>query len=177
MPAKKGKSGQDRREFLLELLKNSSEPLKAAQLAKITEVSRQVIVQDMALLRAKEEPVLSTSQGYIYLRGSSNQGVKRVIFSRHTVQDTERELTLLVDLGVKVLDVGIKHSYYGEILRPLNLKSRLDVKEFLSQMTQQDDHLLSALTNGLHLHTLEAPSTELLDKACKILAKEGFLVE
>lgn len=177
MPAKNGKSGQNRRQFLLELLIKSSEALKAAQLAEITGVSRQVIVQDIALLRAKEEPVLSTSQGYIYLKDSSHQGVKRVIFSRHTAQDTERELTLLVDLGVQVLDVGVKHSVYGEIFRPLNLRSRHDVKNFLSQMTQKDDHLLSALTNGLHLHTLEAPSTELLDKACKALTQEGFLVE
>ncbi|AHF06092.1 transcription repressor NadR [Desulfitobacterium metallireducens] len=177
MSAKKEKSGQERREFLIELLKKSSEPLKAAQLAKITEVSRQVIVQDMALLRAKEEPVLSTSQGYIYFKDSLLHGVRRVIFSRHSAQDTERELTLLVDFGVQVLDVGIEHSVYGRILRPLNLKSRLDVKNFLSQMTQKEATLLSSLTSGLHLHTLEAPSVEVMDKACKALEEEGFWVE
>lgn len=177
MPAKKEKSGQERRDFLLELLKKSTGPLKAAQLAQITGVSRQVIVQDMALLRAKKEPVLSTSQGYIYFKDSSHQGVQGVIFSRHSSQDTERELTLLVDLGVHVLDVGIEHSVYGKIHRPLNLKSRLDVINFLSQMTQKEANLLSSLTDGLHFHTLEAPSTEVLDKACKVLTKEGFLVE
>lgn len=177
MSAQKGKSGQERREFLLELLKKSSEPLKAAQLAKISGVSRQVIVQDMALLRAKEEPVLSTSHGYIYFKDSSLQGVRRVIFSRHSAQDTGRELTLLVDLGIQILDVGVNHSVYGKILRPLNLKSRLDVKNFLSQMMQKDASLLSSLTDGLHLHTLEAPSVEVMDQACKVLAEEGFWVE
>lgn len=177
MPAKKGKSGLERREFLLEMLKKNSEPLKAAQLAQITGVSRQVIVQDMALLRAKEEPILSTSQGYVYINDSPSQDVQRVICSRHSAQDTKRELTLLVDLGITVLDVGVDHSVYGKIFRPLNVKSRLDVQNFLSQMTEKEATLLSSLTDGLHLHTLEAPSVELLDKACKVLAEEGFLVE
>lgn len=103
MPRKKGQSGTERRECLLEMLKKSKEPLKAAQLAELTGVSRQVIVQDMALLRAKVEPVIATPQGYIYFKDSPLQGVQRVIFSRHSAEDTERELNLLVDLGVQVL--------------------------------------------------------------------------
>lgn len=175
MPTKEGQNGPSRRKFLLDLLKKSQEPLKAAQLAEITGVSRQVIVQDMALLRAKEEPVLATPQGYIYLKDSPPQGIQRIIFSRHSAEDTERELTLLVDHGVHVLDVGVEHSVYGKIFRPLKLKSRLDVKTFIAQMMQNDANLLSSLTGGLHLHTLEAPTEELLDRACNALAKDGFL--
>ncbi|OLN31551.1 transcription repressor NadR [Desulfosporosinus metallidurans] len=177
MPRKKGQSGTERRECLLEMLKKSKEPLKAAQLAELTGVSRQVIVQDMALLRAKVEPVIATPQGYIYFKDSPLQGVQRVIFSRHSAEDTERELNLLVDLGVQVLDVGVEHSVYGKIFRPLKLKSRLDIKKFISQMTQKDANLLSSLTDGLHIHTIEASSAEVLDKACKVLAEEGFLLE
>lgn len=177
MPRKKGQSGTERRECLLEMLKKSKEPLKAAQLAELTGVSRQVIVQDMTLLRAKEEPIIATPQGYVYFNEPSLQVVQRVIFSRHSAEDTERELNLLVDLGVQVLDVGVEHSVYGKIFRPLKIKSRLDVKNFISQMAQKDANLLSSLTDGLHLHTLEASSTDVLDKACKVLAEEGFLLE
>lgn len=176
MTEKKNQLGPKRRDFLLDLLKKSKEPLKAAYLAEITGVSRQVIVQDMALLRAGQEPVISTPQGYILLNDSSH-GVKRTIFSRHSMQDTERELTLLVDLGVQVLDVGVEHSVYGKISRPLNLKSRFDVKNFMSQITQKDTSLLSSLTDGLHIHTIEAPSAEMLDRACQVLTEEGFLVK
>ncbi|HVJ48486.1 transcription repressor NadR [Desulfitobacterium sp.] len=177
MPGKKSQSGPERREFILNLLKKNQEPLKAAHLAGLTGVSRQVVVHDISLLRAKKEPVIATSQGYIYLKDSPIQGVQRVIYSRHSAEDTERELNLLVDLGVQVLDVGVEHSIYGKIFRPLKLKSRLDVKNFISQMMQKDASLLSSLTDGLHLHTLEASSAEVLDKACKILAEEGFWVE
>lgn len=177
MPSKNGQSGLERREFILDLLKKNQEPLKAAYLAELTGVSRQVIVQDISLLRAKKEPVIATSQGYIYMKDSSFQGMRRVICSRHSAEETERELNLLVDLGVQILDVGVEHSVYGKIFRPLKLKSRLDVKAFISQVTQKDASLLSSLTDGLHQHTLEAPSAELLDKACKVLAEEGFWVE
>ena len=152
----------------------SKEPLKAAQLAELTGVSRQVIVQDMALLRAREEPIIATPQGYIYFKDSPLQ---RVIFSRHSAEDTERELNLLVDLGVQVLDVGVEHSVYGKIIRPLKVKSRLDVKNFILNMAKKDAMLLSSLTDGLHIHTLQASSDEVLEKACKVLADEGFLLE
>jgi transcriptional regulator of NAD metabolism len=121
------------------MLKMSKEPLKAAQLAELTWVSRQVIVQDMALLRAREEPIIATSQGYIYFKDSPLQ---RVIFSQHSAEDTERELNLLVDLGVQVLDVGVEHSVYGKIIRPLKVKSRLDVKKFILNMAKKDAMLL-----------------------------------
>lgn len=176
MPAKNGQTGQTRREMILGLLKKSQEPLKASQLAVIAGVSRQVIVQDIKLLRAEGASILATSQGYVCFEDSSVQGFQRVILSRHSPEETEQELTLLVDLGVHVLDVGVEHSVYGKIFRPLKLKSRLDVKTFMGQMTQNDASLLSSLTGGLHLHTLEAPSENLLDEACQVLAKEGFLV-
>jgi len=172
MPSKKGQSGTERRDYLLEMLKIRKEPLKAAQLAELTGVSRQVIVQDMALLRAREEPIIATSQGYIYFKDSPLQ---RIIFSRHSAEDTERELNLLVDLGVQIVDVGVEHSVYGKIIRPLNVKSRLDVKSFILNMAKKDAMLLSSLTDGIHTHTLQGSSDEVLEKACMVLAEEGFL--
>ena len=177
MTQKEGQSGRERREYLLDILKNHKEPIKAASLAKLTGVSRQVIVQDMALLRASEEPVIATPQGYIYITDSRAKGMQRVIYSQHAPLDTEKELNILVDHGISVLDVGVEHSVYGKIFRPLKLKSRLDVKKFIAQMAEKDAHLLSSLTGGLHLHTIEAATEEVLNEACEALSREGFLVD
>lgn len=100
MTRKEGKSGQERREYLLNVLRASKEPIKAASLAKLTGVSRQVIVQDIALLRASEEPVIATPQGYLYLTDIPAKGRQRIIYSRHAPSDTEKELNILVDHGV-----------------------------------------------------------------------------
>ncbi|AFM40008.1 putative small molecule binding protein (contains 3H domain) [Desulfosporosinus acidiphilus SJ4] len=177
MSQKEGLSGQERRDHLLKLLKNSKEPIKAAALAKLTGVSRQVIVQDIALLRASEEPVIATPHGYLYSSDFGPKGLQRIIYSRHSPSDTEKELNILVDHGVSVLDVGVEHSVYGNIFRPLQLRSRLDVKKFLVQMSENNAYLLSSLTGGLHLHTIEAPSEEVLKQVYEALKQEGFLVD
>lgn len=177
MSQKEGKSGRERRDSLLSILKNSKEPIKAVSLARLTGVSRQVIVQDIALLRASEEPVIATPQGYLYTSDIGQKGPQRIIYSHHSLSDTERELNILVDHGVSVLDVGIEHSVYGKIFRPLKLKSRLDVKKFMAQMAENNAYLLSSLTDGLHLHTIEAPTEEILNQVCETLTQEGFLVD
>ncbi|WP_407312971.1 transcription repressor NadR [Desulfosporosinus sp. SB140] len=177
MTQKEGQSGRERRDSLLSILKNSKEPIKAASLAKLTGVSRQVIVQDVALLRASEEPVIATPQGYLYSTEIAPKGLQKIIYSRHSPLDTEKELNILVDHGVSVLDVGVEHSVYGKIFRPLKLKSRLDVKKFMAQMEENNANLLSSLTGGLHLHTIEAPTEEVLEQVCNALTREGFLVD
>lgn len=177
MSQKESKSGRERRDSLLCILKNSKEPIKAASLASLTGVSRQVIVQDIALLRASEEPVIATPQGYLYASDIGTKGLQKIIYSHHSPSDTERELNILVDHGVSVLDVGVEHSVYGKIFRPLKLKSRLDVKKFMAQMAENNAYLLSSLTDGLHLHTIEAPTEEVLNQVCETLTREGFLVD
>jgi transcriptional regulator of NAD metabolism len=165
----------ERRQHLVALLKSRNDPIKASDLAKITGVSRQVIVGDIALLRAKNEPILSTPQGYIYTK-QENPGIRRVILTRHLPNEMEKELTILVDHGVTVIDVGIEHSVYGRILRPLGLKSRSDVRKFIVEMTKNSAPPLSTLTGGLHFHTVEASSKEDLDEACGELARAGYFV-
>ena len=56
----------DRREKLLNLVKRSKRPLSGTWLARKLGVSRQVIVQDVALLRAHGEQVHSTPRGYLF---------------------------------------------------------------------------------------------------------------
>ena len=57
--------GQERREQILKILKNRKEPVAGTELAKRLQVSRQIIVQDMALIRANGVDILSTNRGYM----------------------------------------------------------------------------------------------------------------
>ncbi|GAB7386345.1 transcription repressor NadR [Bacillaceae bacterium] len=169
-------SGEERRGQVLAWLKASGEPVTGADLAKRANVSRQVIVQDIALLKARNEPIVATPQGYFYLHAETEPKVKRVIACRHGEERMEEELNILVDHGVKVVDVIVDHPVYGEIRGSLMLASREDVRQFIKNMRQTDAPLLSALTDGVHLHTLEAPAETNLRKACAALEKAGILL-
>lgn len=169
--------GEKRREHVLMLLKLAHKPYTGVALSTQTGVSRQVIVQDIALLKAKNEPIVATPQGYLYMKTPKTQSKKRVVAVRHTPAETEKELNLLVDYGVKVLDVIVEHPFYGEIQGALMIQSREDVQLFLEKVKQTEAKLLSELTDGVHLHTLEGPSNMLLDKACEALEREGILLE
>ena len=57
--------GKDRRERLIALLQQADTPISGTELAKQLGVSRQVIVQDVALLRAENCEILSTNKGYL----------------------------------------------------------------------------------------------------------------
>lgn len=168
--------GEERRKYVLYVLKQATEPLTGAHLAKKVNVSRQVIVQDIALLKAKNEPIVATPQGYVYMSESPVQVKKRVIACQHEPEETEKELTILVDYGVNVLDVIVEHAFYGELKGSLMLKSRFDVQKFLQKIEQTNARLLSELTGGVHLHTIEGQSETQLDEACRALEEEGILL-
>ncbi|ULT55813.1 transcription repressor NadR [Neobacillus drentensis] len=170
--------GEERRSFILQQLKDSSEPLTGSELAAKTKVSRQVIVGDITLLKAKNEPIIATSQGYIYLKTSSSTPTfERTIACKHSPADTEKELNLLVDHGVLVKDVKIEHSVYGDLTASVMVANRHEVKRFMENITSTKASLLSELTGGYHLHTISASSLEVLDQAEQALKKEGFIIE
>lgn len=170
--------GEERRSILLQLLKDSPVPLTGSELASRTNVSRQVIVGDITLLKAKNEPILATSQGYMYLKQSPNSlSFERTIACRHSPQDTEKELNLLVDHGVLVKDVKIEHPVYGDLNASIMVSNRQEVKQFMENIQNSRASLLSELTDGIHLHTISASSTQVLDKAEAALKAEGFLIE
>jgi transcriptional regulator of NAD metabolism len=169
--------GEQRREFILQWLKESPEPITGGIIAERTNVSRQVIVQDISLLKAKNEPIMATAQGYLYIQQSASERLKRrVIACCHDPEQTEDELTIIVDHGVTVVDVVVEHPIYGEIKASLMLRHRRDVHQFLSQITETNASLLSELTEGTHLHTIEAESTKQLDEVCEALEQAGYLL-
>jgi uncharacterized protein len=170
--------GEQRRKLLLQWLMESVDPLTGGELAKRTKVSRQVIVQDMSLLKAKGEPIMATAQGYIYVeKNAVVEKPQQVIACNHHPNETEAELNMIVDFGVTVKDVTIEHPVYGDLTASLMIKNRHDVKMFIEKISTTKAALLSELTDGTHLHTLEADSFEQIAKACSALKESGYLLE
>ncbi|AOM84010.1 transcription repressor NadR [Salisediminibacterium beveridgei] len=170
-------TARERRNDMIRLLQKQKEaPISGSQLANHFSVSRQVVVQDMSLLKAGGHPVLATSQGYVWRGAPNNQQYERIVVCQHRPEESEQELTLLVDHGITVKDVMIEHPVYGELTGQLMVKSRKDVERFVSQMNSAQASYLSELTDGIHMHTLEADSEDDFDAAAKALEQAGFLV-
>lgn len=170
--------GEERRTELLKILKNKKEPITGTDLAKIANVSRQVIVNDMTLLKARNEPILATSQGYMYLvQNISNQHKERTIACFHTIEQNEDELLTLVDCGVTVKNVIVHHPIYGELTASMMVSNRHDVENFVRHSADTKAKNLAELTGGAHLHTITAPSIEILDRAEHCMHEKGYLVD
>lgn len=165
----------ERRGRILEYLKSSDGPLAAAALAQKLSVSRQIIVGDVALLRASGEGVIATPRGYVLDR--PRPGLTRTVACLHSGADMERELTLVVDQGCTVVNVIVEHPVYGQLTGPLDLSSRYDILEFIRKVEENAARPLSALTDGIHLHTLRCPDERAFERAAAALAAEGFLVK
>ncbi|WP_010097227.1 transcription repressor NadR [Ornithinibacillus scapharcae] len=170
--------GDKRRSLILEWLINNQEPITGKELSERTKVSRQVIVQDISLLKATGEPIMATARGYVYLKENNNLGhVRRTIVVKHTVEQTADELFTLVDYGVTVRNVMVEHPIYGDLTGSLMIKNRREAKEFLKKLNSTGATLLSKLTEGVHLHTIEAEEEVQIEEACEALRKLGILLE
>lgn len=173
----KKKTGDERREIILKWLKEANEPLTGQMIAEKTNVSRQVIVQDISLLKAKNEPIIATAQGYIYISDKEPAyPYKRIIACYHQPHHTKDELLIMVDHGILVKDVTVEHPLYGELTASLMLKNRRDVTEFIKKMEETNASYLSDLTEGVHIHTIEAESPEQLTDVIQALEKAGFIL-
>ncbi len=164
-----------RREKIKEYLKNVTSPVSASQLASEFKVSRQVIVGDIALLRASGADIVSTPRGYIL--PSSFDGIKRTIASFHKPEDTLKELYTVTDNGGTVQNVIVEHPIYGQLSGELQISSRYDADEFINKVKSSSAQLLSELTGGIHLHTILCKNQKVFDRIIASLKKEGFLVE
>ena len=168
--------GEKRREQLIMLLQQAITPISGTDLAKNLGVSRQVIVQDIALLRAVNKNILSTNKGYVlHMPNSGTERVKRSFLMSHTNEQMRDELYTMVDYGGKVLDVVVEHDIYGQITVDLILCNRLDVDEFLERIESSKNQPLNVLTDGVHVHTVEADSKKVLDKIEEMLREKGYL--
>jgi uncharacterized protein len=168
---------EERRQRLLDIISGARKPLSGAELGQRLGATRQTIVQDIALLRARGRPVVATARGYLLASALSPDSHRAVIAVRHAPGDTEAELSILLDLGLRIVDVIVDHPIYGELRGMLMLDSREDLREWLNMIRERKARLLSELTEGIHLHTVEAPRADLLDRALAALRERGFLFE
>lgn len=163
-----------RRQAILDRLRSADRPVSASALAAGLNVSRQIIVGDIALLRAGGAEISATPRGYVLPRATD--GITRTIACRHTLAQTGQELDILVDNGCTVLDVIVEHPVYGQLTGQLQISSRYDVEQFLARICDSDAAPLSMLTGGLHLHTLCCPNEDAYTRACAALKAAGLLL-
>ncbi len=167
---------EERRTRILDILQEADEPVSASVLAQECGVSRQIVVGDVALLRAGGAEIAATPRGY-RMTGGEPQGILHRVACVHGRADMEKELNLCVDYGCSVLDVIVEHSVYGELTGQLQVHSRYDVSQFMEKAIKDGAHALSELTDGVHLHTLCCPSEEAFSRVCAALREAGLLYE
>ena len=166
--------GNERRKKILQMLTESETPISGRALAEALHVSRQVIVQDIALIRAEGNNVISTNRGYIL---NAPHTVSRIFKVHHTDADLENELCGIVDLGGKVINVMVNHRVYGHIEAELNIGSRRQVENFMEDIRNGKSSPLKNITSDYHYHKVEAESEEILDMIQDMLKRRGFLIE
>ena len=171
-------TGEERRDKILQLLKEQGAPMTGAALARKFRVSRQVIVQDIALMRAENNAILSTNKGYVFRsEAASPAQPMRVFYVRHETDQVLEEFMTVLELGGKVLDVAVEHALYGQIRVDLLIESIADAQDFVKKLSRCKDNPLKALTGDCHYHTVAAPSEKLLDLIEQELQSKGFLVQ
>lgn len=162
----------ERRLAIVNLLLSSTEALSGGKLSEEFGVSRQIIVQDITVLKGSGYDILSTHNGYIMQKSPFKQ---RVFKLHHTTEQTEDELNAIVDLGGTVVDVFVWHKVYGKMVAPLNIFSSLHVRQFIEGVRTGKSTELMNITGGYHYHTIRAESEEILDKIGKVLDERGYI--
>lgn len=165
--------GTERRNMIISLLLTSEKALSGGALAKQLGVSRQIVVQDIALLKADGYDILSTHYGYVMQKTPL---VERVFKVKHTSEQTEDELSLIVSLGGTVATVFVWHRVYGKIEAKLNIFSPLHVKQFIEGVRSGTSVELMHITGGYHYHTVWAESEEILDQIERALEAKNYIV-
>ena len=169
-------TGEQRRMKIRQHLLDARQPMSGTALARALHVSRQVIVQDIALMRAEQTPILSTNKGYLLSPDSVRSSQpKRVFFVRHSTEQVMEEFMTVIDLGGRILDVSVEHELYGSIRADLCIENAQDAADFVARLEGCRDNLLKALTDDCHFHTVTAPSEKLLDLIEAELRQRRFL--
>ncbi len=164
---------EDRKKYILKSLKNNTSPISATTFGKELHVSRQVIVNDIALLRALGEPIIALPRGYVIERTNDEN---YVIACKHDKEDLEEELLTIISCGCGVKDVIVEHEIYGQISAKLCIYSQNDIKEFMEKLNSTTTNPLCSLTNNYHFHTLQCPSDKHFEDVKKALKKKNLCI-
>ena len=168
--------GEERRSLILKELDNAEAPISATTLAKKFSVTRQIIVADIALLRAAGSIIRAEHKGYV-LEKPFGESIQRRIVCTHDKEGTREELYAIVDNGGTVLDVVVEHSLYGSISANLGVSTRYAVDEFMKRAESTGATPLSDLTGGIHVHTVSVKDEEMFERICAKLKELSVLVE
>ena len=169
-------TGEERRMKILRKLQETDTPLSGTVLAKAFQVSRQIIVQDIALMRAENYGIVSTNKGYLLRsKKAENTQPMRVFFVKHTTQQVLDEFQTIIELGGKILNVAVEHEIYGQICVDLMIETESDAVDFYDKFLSCRDSPLKVLTDDCHYHTVAAPTEKLLDLIENDLRRKGYL--
>ena len=162
----------DRRKAIANRLLSASNAITGSTLSEEFGVSRQIIVQDITMLKGSGYDIISTHNGYIIQKSPLKI---RVFKLHHTTEQTEDELNTIVDMGGTVVDVFVWHKVYGKMIAPLNIFSRLQVKQFIEGVRSGKSSELMNITGGYHYHTVRADSEEILDLIGNAVENKGLI--
>ena len=163
---------EERRKEIVCLLLSEQKPISGGALSEKFGVSRQIIVQDISVLKAAGYEILSTHNGYFIHKTPL---AERVFKLYHTTEQTEDELNTIINLGGMVVDVFVWHKVYGKLSAYLNIFSRLHIKQFIEGVRSGKSTELMNITGGYHYHTVRAESEEILDKIEKALDEKNYI--
>ena len=162
----------ERRTAIANFLLAEDRAVSGGELSEKFGVSRQIIVQDITVLKGSGYDILSTHNGYVIQKSPLKE---RVFKLYHTTDQTEDELSLIVNLGGTVVDVFVWHKVYGKMIAPLNIFSLLQVKQFIEGVRTGKSSELMNITGGYHYHTVRAESEEILNEIGKALGARGYI--
>lgn len=165
-----------RRNAIFEYIQKAQAPISANVLAKQFQVSRQIIVGDIALLRAQGCHIIATPRGYVCEEAKAT-AFQKTIAVCHRPEDLAEEIYTIVDLGGALLDVIVEHPLYGELRGLLHIYSRYDADRFFEKLNQEQARPLAELTNGIHLHTVQTHDEASMQRVLAALREKGFLYE
>lgn len=162
----------DRRKAIANLLLAADSAISGSELSEKFGVSRQIIVQDITVLKGSGYEIISTHNGYIIQKSPLKERVFKVY---HTTEQTEDELNTIVELGGTVIDVFVWHKVYGKLIAPLNIFSKLHVKQFIDGVRSGSSSELMNITGGYHYHTVRAESEEILELISAALKEKKYI--
>lgn len=172
-------NNQMRREKLYEILENADRPITGIELSKALDVTRQIIVGDVAILRSSGKPILSTARGYQLQGPAEERGCNRRSLhccSRTMDEDElEAELNAVVDNGGIIRGLTLSHEVYGIIHIDMNIYSRRDVRQYVDKLRASDAPLIVTLTHGAHTLKVETRVDEEMNAVQEGLQELGIL--
>ncbi len=168
-------NSKERRNYIEELLRKGDNPQKGHILAEELGVTRQVIVKDIAILRAEGKKIIATPEGYL-IHKEEKSVIKKVIAVSHIADNIEEELKVIVKFGGIVEDVIVEHPLYGEIRGMIMAKTFYDIENFVKRINEYKAEPLLILTGGVHLHTIAAENNDIIQNIIEELKAKNYLV-